>query len=50
MEKDSSIKMKGDESDLWVKDSLVPQGRGIWKGIQQQKHILEEITYKMGSL
>lgn len=27
-----------------VKDSRIPQGRGIWKGIQQQKIMVEDMS------
>ncbi|XP_026396755.1 uncharacterized protein LOC113291435 [Papaver somniferum] len=36
--------MHGDQADLWVQNSIQPQGRGIWKGIQKQKYIIEANT------
>lgn len=37
-------KMRAKSEHLWVKDSNKPQGRGIWKGIQKQKILVEDMS------
>ncbi|XP_026398949.1 uncharacterized protein LOC113294785 [Papaver somniferum] len=37
-------KMQTQENAIWVKDSNKPQGKRMWKNIQKQKQVVEQIT------
>ncbi|XP_026383661.1 uncharacterized protein LOC113279173 [Papaver somniferum] len=36
--------MRAKSEHLWVKDSNKPQGRGLWKGIQKHKILVEDMS------